>query len=71
MAYISESYDDNRIVDELRKLRPEINLGDSARVVDVEADGSTGAYRSLKVTIAFPVSTEEWRQILDASRLPH
>lgn len=70
MAHISETYDDNRILAELLKVRPEINLGDRVQVEHVDADaGPHNGRPSIKVTLKFPLDAQEWRAALDGSRV--
>lgn len=69
MVEISESYNDKRIVAQLQQLLPELNFGDRAHVIAVDADaGPYNASRFVRLVVEVALSPEEWRQVLDRSR---
>ncbi|TFD48708.1 hypothetical protein E3T46_14865 [Cryobacterium sp. Hh11] len=70
MAYITQAYNDGRIIAELQKLRPEIVLGEASRVTDVSlAPSSGGRFAGLSVTVEFSVTLEELEGILQNSKV--
>ena len=69
MVDIYESYNNDRILQGLREIRPELNLGTNVQVEAVEADAGYHNVRPvIKVTLNFPVSKEEWRAVLEGAR---
>jgi hypothetical protein len=70
MAYISEQYDDERILEALKAARPELNLGDRVRVTNVDAPlTASNQQHVVEVTLAFTLDGYEWRRVLDAARI--
>lgn len=69
MAHISESYNDDRILAGLREIRPDIKLPTNVYIRGVEAEvGANNARPTIKVTLEFPLSRDEWRGVLDGAR---
>lgn len=71
MAYITQAYNDDKIIAGLQKLRPEVVFGEKSRVTEVDVTERPSGSRSagLRITVEFGVTVEELDAILQNSKV--
>jgi hypothetical protein len=69
MAFITQTYNDAKIIAGLKQLRPDLRFPDDSRITKIEGDeGGSNSRATLVVEVTFGMSDSELREILDAAR---
>jgi hypothetical protein len=69
MAYITQNYNDDKIIAGLKSLRPDLNFGELSRVTEIDAnEGGSNSRATLVVQVTFAMTDAELHEILDHAR---